>query len=435
MIESEPLSERDFTNLLEEYSLKRKEDEEVLNKRLEIAHDLYTLEVPDQEESKVVNARIAEFIRGKRMYELLQGILSSSGDLGDEKEFNKVVNKLTDISMTSTTSKDVMIYDTIHDEEAKWEAYKRLVNAKYETGFTAIDLATGGGLARGEMGLVIAPTGRGKSTVAVQLRTNYVTRGMNTLYIALEERPERMLLKMDKNMWRANDKQLLDSNGLVREDVFKAGHIAYENTMGLGESILVTSRPQVMDVVMLEQTIMDIQYRKGIKIDAVIIDYPDLMVNHHLNNLSESDAGGKLYEDIRALCGKHDYICWALAQTNREGFGDGLLTAKVIEGSKKKLNAVELAFTINQTQTEFSEGYLRLHLDKVRYSGAGEFDRTPLFTVSMDGMTIKDATEDEIRYHKTLTEESEQYRGTKHKKDPYVEAESSINDVNAQLNV
>ena len=122
--------------------------------------------------------------------------------------------------------------------------------------------------------------------------------------------------------------------------------------------------------------------------------------------MSESDAGGKLYEGVRALAQKYDYVCWVLSQLNRGAFSQEVKTAEFIEGSKKKINAVELALTINQTKEERKHGFLRLHVDKVRYPDGNIFDPIQVYKVDPEGYVIRDATVDEINQNINILKEA-----------------------------
>lgn len=241
------------------------------------------------------------------------------------------------------------------------------------------------------------------TTWAVQQLNNYTKRGMNTLYIALEENLGRMLFKIEQNLLGVSKSELIDSEGKLKEDVFEVAQAMYAKQLNIGKMFISKHRPQEVTISDIEQVILDVKFRKGVQVDAVIIDYPDLMKNtHSANGASESDAGGKLLEDIRALADKHQYVCWVLSQLNRSGWGQDVKTAESIEGSKRKLNAVEMAFTLNQNSDEFERGLLRVHIDKMRYGGEGGFSKIQYFKMDRDGLRIRDESQEEIEEHKAL---------------------------------
>lgn len=273
------------------------------------------------------------------------------------------------------------------------------------------------------------------TTWAVQQLNNYTKSGLNTLYIALEENLGRMLLKVEQNMLGVSRKDLFDIDGNLREDVFEGAQELYKNQINLGRMFISKHHPQEVTISDIEQIILDVKFRKGIELDAVIIDYPDLMKNHHARGGdNESEAGGKLLEDVRRLAQKHNYVCWVLGQLNRSGWGQDIRTAESIEGSKRKLNAVELAVTLNQTDEEFERGLLRLHIDKVRYQAEEGFSRIQYFKLEREGLRIRDESPEEIEIHKALVgdDSSSTYNDNKQEKSNKA-ALDRINSINQQV--
>lgn len=267
------------------------------------------------------------------------------------------------------------------------------------------------------------------TTWAVQQLTNYTKRGMNTLYIALEENLGRMLFKVEQNILGVGRSELINPDGTLKEDVFDVAQELYSKQIDLGQMFISKHRPQEVTISDIEQVILDVKFRKGVQVDAVIIDYPDLMKNtHSAKGASESDAGGKLLEDIRALADKHQYVCWVLSQLNRTGWGQDVKTAESIEGSKRKLNAVELAFTLNQNSDEFERGLLRVHIDKMRYAGEGGFSKIQYFKMDRDGLRIRDESPEEIEEHKSLIGES--HNPQKKEADANKQVVNKINSIN-----
>lgn len=435
-LESEPLTERALLALIETEYAKSKNKDELIERLGDVAHDLYTLDDigSEDDEHSVIRKSINEFVRGKMMYQTLQELMTSNVELGDEDGLQRFVKKFQEIATMDTSGSDVEIIDFKADVDRKIEEYSNLQENRYPTGFQQIDDASGGGIARGEVGMIIAASGRGKSTWAVQQGSNYNRRGLNVLYITLEEKIGRMMVKIEKNLLGVSDDQLFHEDGTLNMEVFDAAQSIYKNSINMGEYFIAKFRPQEADISDIEQVILDIKYRKGIDVDAVILDYPDLMKNqHYARGASESDAGGKLVEDIRALAGKHNFICWILSQLNRTGYGADLKTAEAIEGSKRKLNAVELAFTLNQTNEEFEEGFIRIHMDKVRYTGTKDYQRIQLYTIDRNGLVIEDATEGDRNFHRDNVMSGKDSISSKNTADKANKVRSNINTINSSL--
>ena len=422
---SKPLDENTLVTLVEDRLLRRNASPDKLASYLRVTNDLYRVVEVEQNE-EIIDQQIQKYVRSTLSANLIRNTLAKES-LDDEGVIEKLSEELKKISIMSTSDVSSKLFDFFEDTDRKLELYNNMQQSRFSTGFPSIDAVADGGLARGEMGLVIATTGGGKSTWITQQTNNYVKKGMNVLYVALEEKLDRMVLKLEQNLLGMKKSELLNYDGTVKKDVFHAIQAGYKTYPTLGNLYVSKHNPQEVSITMLEQIIVDATIRKGVQLDAVIIDYPDLMRNHHLKYSSESDAGGKLYEDIRGLAGRYGYVCWVVSQLNRTAYSQEVRTAESIEGSKRKLNAVEIAFTLNQKKEEKQEGFLRIHLDKIRYAGDSNYDTIQYFRVSPDGYTIRDATPDEIVYGKSLVNSS---APAPEKKNGYQSAKDNVDRIN-----
>ena len=400
---NEPLDENTFLTLVEERLDRKSAAPDKISDHMKIASGLYKVEPTSNTE--VVDEQIDKFVKKTLTADLIMNTLRK-GELSDDGVIEELSAELKRIAIMSSSSVDGSFFDFFNDVDRKRDLYKNMRTNRFSTGFSSIDAISDGGLARGELGLINAISGGGKSTISVQLASNYTKRSMNVLYVVLEEKLDRMSMKIEQNLLNIPKSALMDKEGNLMEEVYDKVQDLYKSMPNLGNLYLSKHKPQEVTITMLEQVILDASIRNGVHIDAVIIDYPDLMKNHHLNNTSESDAGGKLYEDIRALSQKYDFVCWVLSQLNRSAYNMEVRTAEAIEGSKKKLNAVEIAMTINQTPEEKQEGFLRLHIDKVRYQDGKTFDPIQVFRVDKNGYVIRDATPDEINENRILLKEA-----------------------------
>lgn len=270
------------------------------------------------------------------------------------------------------------------------------------------------------------------TTWAVNQARNYVVRGLNVLYVPLEEKVDRMIVRFEQLLSQQSKKNIL-VDGELNKDLYTQIQQAYgagKEQMNWGNLWIRKYKPQELTPSGLSQLISDVMIRKGQQIDVVIIDYPDLMKNPHASGSNgESDAGGKLYEDIRAIAQEYDFVCWTLSQLNRASYGQDIKNAGAIEGSKRKMNAVELIFTLNQTSEEFSNGYLRAYVDKLRNNSGIAYDKMLYFKVLPETMTIRDETPEERAEHEALLADNAMNRASSHSD----ENNYTANDVNKKI--
>lgn len=408
----ETLDEQSLLTLVEDKMLKQGKDLSEASETYDLVSGLYELDL-ENVESEVISENINSYVRKVLTREAIMEAVTNEGTLGSDENIQKLMDNLRDVITIETNSGDSELIDFFNDVDKKMELLANLQQNKYPTGFTAIDSIADGGLARGEVGMVIASFGSGKTSWAVNQATNYVRQGLNVLYIPLEEKQDRMLIRFEQLLSRISKNEILN-DGVLRKDLYQNIQNAYAQMteqQNWGSLLIRKYHPQELTPNGLAQLISDITIRKGMKIDAVIIDYPDLMKNPYASNGNESEAGGRLYEEIRAIAQEYDFVCWTLSQLNRTNFAQDVKNAGSIEGSKRKLNAVELAFTINQTPEEFSNGFIRVYIDKLRNNSGKAYDKMQYFKVYPETMTICDETPEQREEHLSLLSESA--RGTK----------------------
>ena len=96
-------------------------------------------------------------------------------------------------------------YDYLLDFEKRFEVKAR---NPVSTGWKHVDELTKGGLGRGELGVVIAPTGAGKSMVLVHLGAQAIKKGKNVVHYTLELSDTMIALRYDSCITEVSLKDL-----------------------------------------------------------------------------------------------------------------------------------------------------------------------------------------------------------------------------------
>lgn len=428
---NEVLNESTLQTLIEDNLIKFKKSLDEQNQMLSVVHDLYTIDESDQND-EVIDDSIQKFVRKTLTAHMLMDVISK-GSLEDSDTLDRIIEDTREISILNINGNTGEILDFFEDKDIKKKLLQNMSSDKFPTKFKGIDDVADGGLARGEMGLVIAPSGGGKTMWAVNQAANYVKSGMNVLYVPLEEKLDRMVLRLEQTVANQSKHNYLD-NGKLNEGFYDAVQTAYSQNEELGRLFVVKKKPQEVTPAILEQIIVDVMIRKGVQLDAVIVDYPDLMKNpFEKMSINESRAGGMLFESLRGLAQEYQFVMWTLSQVNRTGFGAQVKTAEAIEGSKQKINACELVFTLNQTPEEFAEGYIRIYLDKVRNQSGRAFDKIVQFKVIPENGVIRDETSEEYMSHgallATLGEDADNTRKKEKKTDVTINRQTAINSM------
>ncbi|AHJ87526.1 putative helicase [Bacillus phage Bp8p-C] len=362
--------------------------------------ELYTIR--DSADDTVIDEQIEKYIRKHMTMDLLK---KAAQNLDKEDVIEDIADHLRDVARMDISGKQQEIIDVLHDEEYKRAALSTLHTNTIPTGFKSLDTLNSGGLAKGELGLISAISGTGKTLLLTNLATNYVKMGYTVLFIALEELENRMILKFEQSMLGRTRSQILNGTELDEAAFEKRQSVYKKNKDRLGNLYFSRYSPGTITPAKVEQLISDVTLRKGKHVDVVIIDYPELLRNPKATG-NEAVDSGKLFEEMRRIAQDFNVVMWTASQMNRSAYSALVKTAEHIEGGLRKKNAVELLLVVNQYQEEFNAGFLRLYADKLRNPPEGHFDRMIGMKVVGAAQRVRDyESEEERKEHMAILEE------------------------------
>lgn len=267
------------------------------------------------------------------------------------------------------------------------------------------------------------------TTTLINMAKRYaVDSKQNVLYLALEERVNRLVLRAFRAVTNQKMGDIYDSLGNPDTDKLKKQLTAFQKIKekgAIGDLDIFASKPQIVSPTSVERILQQYMLKHGHYPDILIIDYPDLMENPYLaQGVNEFRAAGMLYEAIRRIAGQYQMVVWVASQMNRMSSQQEIMNAYAIEGSKQKLNTVELCMSLNQTDAEFKAGFMRFYIDKVRNPGEGTWDKIIKFKVNVNSMTYNEETPEESAAHDEVLSTKEQGPFDEYKK-PKMSAEQA----------
>lgn len=393
---------------------------------MEFVEEIYA--APADLDEEIAIEKLDKHIRRSLTLKTLKEFIAKDA-LEDEEALEALGKEITGISLLDVTnSGDENFLDLFNDTDRKIELYKNLRTKTHPTGYSNIDaMLDGGGLGRGEVALIIAGTGMGKSSIAVQTATNYANQGLNVLYVTLEEKLERMAVRLESNLLGAHMSDFYDKMDMINEDLIRAAGEMYKTNDNLGNLYISKHSPREVSIEKLEQIIIKTKLRKGLDIDFVVIDYPALMKTAGNNKVHEEQ--GELFERIRGLAQKYNFIALTLAQTNRTAWAEDVVTLNNIEGGFMVANACELVLTVNRTQEEYEEGFFRMHVDKVRNRSVGKIPTMLSFAVDTKGYQMRGSSPQEKDKHFNILKQA----GREDESDGFAIAENTVDNINSKL--
>lgn len=208
-------------------------------------------------------------------------------------------------------------------------------------GIPGIDRLLKGGLAKGEIGVILAPTGVGKSTILTKMANHAFNLGFNVLQIFFEDNP-KIIQRKHYTLWT---KIHPDDLSEKREEVTRRVREIEES---MPNKLIMKKLPS--DTLTMLQ--IKSQIRKmvsdGIKIDMVVLDYIDCVVPDK-NLGDEWKSEGSVMRAFEAMCHEMDLVGWTATQGNRASISSEVVTTDQMGGSIKKAQVGHVIISVAKT--------------------------------------------------------------------------------------
>ena len=247
-------------------------------------------------------------------------------------------------------------YDYLLDFEKRFQTKTR---NSVSTGWKHVDELTKGGLGRGELGVVIAPTGAGKSMVLVHLGTQAIKDGKNVVHYTLELSDTMIALRYDSCVTEVPLKDLF---------VFKE-HI-YENVQDLDGGLIIKDYPTKSASTKTLENHLERLRQRNFKVDLILVDYGDLLKPSLIRKEKRIELES-IYEELRAIAQKNDCPVWTASQTNRSGLNAEVITMESISEAFNKCFVADFIFSVSRTIDDKNANTGRMFIAKNRFGPDG----------------------------------------------------------------
>jgi len=244
--------------------------------------------------------------------------------------------------------------------------YKINISARYAeasrhtitTGWDVIDDLMDGGLAPGELGVVMAPAGIGKSWLLINIGANAVKAGHTVVHYTLELNENYVGQRYDSVLTGINAQSLKNHQETVEEKMLSLQGdliVKYFPTKSVGVMGLKAH---------LEKTIM-----LGKRPDLVIVDYGDLLKINAKKDKHE--ALEELYEELRGMAGEYGIPLWTASQAGRSALEEDVIEADKIASSYGKVMVADFLMSLSRKVEDKMSGTGRGHVIKNRFGPDG----------------------------------------------------------------
>tara|TARA_R110001583_G_scaffold11926_1_gene53226 strand:+ start:2406 stop:3761 length:1356 start_codon:yes stop_codon:yes gene_type:complete len=263
------------------------------------------------------------------------------------------IKATVDNALKAGADKDIG-HDYMVDIDARYTDAVRFVQ---ETPWEVINELTDGGLGKGELGVMVAPAGIGKSWALMNVGAHLVKQGKTVVHYTLELNEAYVGLRYDSVITGIANQNLKHYQEDIKETLSKIK----------GELIIKhypTKSVGVMGIrAHIEKCIMQDK-----KPDVIIVDYADLLRGHGQEKRHELEG---IYEDLRGMAGEYEIPVWTASQANRSALEEDVIDASKVSESYGKVMVADFVLSLSRKVQDKLAGTGRWHVIKNRFGPDG----------------------------------------------------------------
>ena len=277
---------------------------------------------------------------------------------GDFESYDKVEGLIREALQVGEVEKgqtDVFDnLDTVLDED-----YRHPI----PMGITGIDKLLKGGLAKGEIGVILAPTGVGKTTVLCKIANTAFNMGYNVLQIFFEDNP-KIIQRKHFTMWTGIE----PDNLVLHKEVVMSKLTEIKETMK-NELILKKLASDSMTMNQIKNQVRKI-IADGTKIDMILLDYIDCVLPES-SAKDEWKAEGSVMRGFEGMCHELNLAGWTATQGNRSSISSEVVTTDQMGGSIKKAQVGHVIITVAKSLQQKEMNLATIAITKSRLGKDG----------------------------------------------------------------
>jgi replicative DNA helicase len=195
-------------------------------------------------------------------------------------------------------------------------------------GIAGIDKLLKGGLAKGEIGVILAPTGVGKSTLLTKIANHGFNLGYNILQIFFEDNP-KIIQRKHFTLWTG----ISPDNLQTQKEEVMAKITEIKETM-VNKLTLKKLPSDTLTMTQIKNQVRKM-IAEGNKIDMILLDYIDCVVPDK-NLGDEWKSEGSVMRGFESMCHELNIVGWTATQGNRSSISSEVVTTDQMGGSIKK---------------------------------------------------------------------------------------------------
>ena len=339
--------------------------------------------------NKNIQEYVVKFCKMQSLRHVIQEI-SKKVEKGVVEEYDQIEKRL----------KDALIFKETHDSITLFQDMDNVLSEDYRdpiaSGIDGIDQIMGGGISTGELALVIAPLGVGKTTFLTKVANQAYLDGRNVLQVFFEDKEKAIQRKHFTLLTGIELNKISDPE---HRDLVKARLESFKSSLngeeGKKNNLFLQKLPADGVTVTKIKNIIKKLNSKGHKIDLLVLDYVDcisLEKEYSNTNTDEWASEGRVMRLLETMIEEVGVSCWTATQGNRASTSVEVVRTENMGGSLKKAQIAHFIMSIGKTLEQKEAGVATISILKNRLGRDGMIFPNCKF----DNGLLKIDTEDQI---------------------------------------
>jgi len=330
-------------------------------KTQEVENDVLKLSIVEnlKEVFRHLESPDLDFIEDKALdffkNQTLKSAIVQSVEIMESKGDFEQIKRLVDDALNAGTERNIGHEYIQHIEDR----YSETARSTVETGWEVIDDLTQGGLGGGELGVIVAPAGVGKTWVLAAIGANAMKRGKHIVHYSLELNESYVGLRYDSIFTGIANQNLKYHKDDVQTEMDKLKGdlvIKYYPTKSASVNTLSAHLKRITTL--------------GTEVDMVVVDYADILKDTG-NSREVRHALGNIYEDLRGLAGEFQIPVWTASQANRSALDEDVIEATKVSESYQKIMTADFVMSLSRKVEDKIGNTGRFHVIKNRFGPDG----------------------------------------------------------------
>ena len=330
-------------------------------KTKEVENDILKVAIVEnlKEVFKHIESPDLEFVQDKALdffkNQTLKNAILESVEIMESKGDYDIIKRLVDDALNAGTERNIGHEYIEHIEDRYSETARETVS----TGWDVIDELTQGGLGGGELGVIVAPAGVGKTWVLAAIGANAMKKGKHIVHYSLELNESYVGLRYDSIF-----------TGIANQNLkFHKEDVQSEMDKLKGDLVIKYYPTKTASVNTLSAHLKRIT-TLGTQVDMVVVDYADILKDTGTAR-EVRHALGNIYEDLRGLAGEFQIPIWTASQANRSALDEDVIEATKVSESYQKIMTADFVMSLSRKVEDKIGNTGRFHVIKNRFGPDG----------------------------------------------------------------